>query len=283
MKRVMLLALAMLMLLSLSALAEEEVVSIPSPGGWEIPATVSMPEGEGPFPFVVMFHGTGSTRDEAGDGYKMLAPKLAEAGIASIRFDFVGFGDSTGDSKDYTYTSGMNDGIACIEYMQSLPQIAGERVGVLGWSQGGSVAMLTAGRYLDGAGIKSMVTWAGAVDMSFYEADKYDEAAENGYAVWEFDWRDPVETSLAWYDEVRSIDLAEELKNYKGAALAIAGTEDDVVPLSDLDTITGACPGEKVEKWLLEGADHTYCVFTGDLSIYDQLAEKTVQWYADTL
>ena len=239
MKRVMLLALAMLMLLTLSALAEEEVVSIPSPGGWEIPATVSMPEGEGPFPFVVMFHGT--------------------------------------------YASGMNDGIACIEYMQSLPQIAGERVGVLGWSQGGSVAMLTAGRYLDGAGIKSMVTWAGAVDMSFYEADKYDEAAENGYAVWEFDWRDPVETSLAWYDEVRSIDLAEELKNYKGAALAIAGTEDDVVPLSDLDTITGACPGEKVEKWLLEGADHTYCVFTGDLTIYDQLAEKTVQWYADTL
>ena len=35
-----------------------------------------------------------------------------------------------------------------------------------------------------------------------------------------------------------------------------------------------------VSRWLRM---HTYCVFTGDLTIYDQLAKKTVQWYANTL
>ena len=278
MKKVLMLVLA-LTLVCVSALAAEEVVSIPGER-WDIPATVCIPDGEGPFPFVVMFHGTGSNRDEAGGGYAMLAPKLAAAGIASARFDFVGSGDSKGDYRDYTLTSGMGDGEKVIEYMQSLPQIAGDRIGVLGWSQGGTVAMLTAGR---DERVKSMVTWAGAVDMSFYEADKYETAKKDGYAEVAFEWREPLNFSLDWFEEVRNIKIADELKNYKGAVLAIAGSLDDVVPLTDLDTIVSACRSEKAQKYLIEGADHTFCVFTGDLTLYDQLAKATTDFFAETL
>ncbi len=269
----------MLMLPALLALGEETVVMIQGES-WEIPATICMPEGDGPFPFVVMYHGTGSSRDEAGNGYAMLAPKLAEAGIASVRFDFVGNGDSTGDYVNYTLTSGMADGDAVIAYMQAMDKIDAERVGVLGWSQGGTVAMLAAGR---NPLIKSLVTWAGAVDMSFFNAELYDEAKANGFAVMEFEWRTPLNISIAWFDEVCEIKIAEELKNYQGAALAMAGSLDDVVPLTDMDVIIAACPTDVKEMVLLEGADHTFNVVTGDLSAYEALAGKTVEWFKDTL
>ncbi len=257
----------------------EEIVSIQGEK-WEIPATICMPDGNGPFPLVIMYHGTASSRDEAGGGYKMLAPKLADAGIASVRFDFVGNGDSKGDYKDYTLTSAYKDGESVIDYMLKNDKIDSKRIGVLGWSQGGTIAMLTAGR---DSRVKSMVTWAGAVDMSSYLADKYDEAKKNGFARVEFDWRTPLNFSLAWFDEVRSTDVAKELSNYKGAALAMAGTKDTTVPLTDLDKIVAACKGSPVKKELIDGADHTFNVFTGDLTAYNKLSDETVKFFTETL
>ena len=109
MKKFMALFLALMFaLLCTAVMAEgstESVVSIPN-GDHEVPATVCMPSGEGKFPVVVMLHGTGSNRDEAGNGYKMAAPVLAEKyGIATVRIDFMGSGDSTADYTGYTFES----------------------------------------------------------------------------------------------------------------------------------------------------------------------------------
>ncbi len=280
MKKALSLVLVLLMLIPAAlSLAEETVDLIPGES-WEIPATICLPEGDGPFPFVVMYHGTGSSRDEAGDGYKMLAPMLAEAGIASVRFDFVGNGDSKEDYVNYTLTSGMEDGNTVIAYMQAMSQIDPERVGVLGWSQGGTVAMLAASR---NPAIKSLVTWAGAVDMSFFIDSQYEDAKANGFTVMDLGWRSPLNLSVNWFEEVHSIKIAEELAAFKGATLALAGSLDDVVPLTDLDLIMESVGGEVREKALIEGADHTFNVFTGDLTLYNELAEKTVQWFKDTL
>ena len=85
MKKVLSLVCVLLLCAALipAAVAEEAaytetVVSIPN-GDHDIPATVCVPNGEGKFPAVVMLHGTGSNRDEAGNGYKMAAPVLAES------------------------------------------------------------------------------------------------------------------------------------------------------------------------------------------------------------
>lgn len=265
---------------TMAAQAAEETVMVEGEGR-QIPVTVSLPDGDGPFPFVVMYHGTGSNRHEAGNGYDMLAPKLAAAGIASARFDFAGNGDSTADYKDYTPTGGMDDGLAVIEHMRGLDQIADDRLGVLGWSQGGYVAMLTAARHPE---VKSVVTWAGAIDMSGAFAEKFEEAQKNGFAVLEFDWRTPLNASLEWFEQVRDINVAAELANYPGAVLAINGSNDTVVPPATADGIVAAsAAAAKKEKAIVEGADHTFNVFSGDLSAYEKLATLTVDWFKSTL
>ena len=95
-----------------------------------------------------MLHGTGSNRDEAGNGYKMAAPVLAEKyGIATVRIDFMGSGDSTADYTGYTFESAVSDAVAAANYAQDARTTSTrEHIGVMGWSQGGTDALLCAAR-----------------------------------------------------------------------------------------------------------------------------------------
>lgn len=265
--------------LPVAALAGEETVMIQG-SQRTIPATITLPDGPGPFPFVVMYHGTGSNRHEAGNGYDLLAPKLAEAGIASARFDFAGSGDSPVDYKEYTFSSGIADGQDVIAHMRGLEQIDDARLGLLGWSQGGTIAMLAASRQGD---VHSVVTWAGALDMSGAFSDLRAEAEKNGFAVLNFEWRTPLNLSLEWFDEAASTDVAAELANYKGAVLAIAGDKDTVVPPATTDAIGAAAGGADKSKSIIAGADHTFNIFSGDMAAFNQLIAETVDRFKTTL
>ena len=72
-----------------SSYAEEET-TIGSPD-WRLPATLTVPAGDGPFPAVVLVHGSGpNDRDEtlgANKPFKDLAAGLASRGIAVLRYD----------------------------------------------------------------------------------------------------------------------------------------------------------------------------------------------------
>ena len=275
------LGLALFMLLSCSALAfadeakyTEEVVLIDG-ADYQIPATVTLPVGEGPFPAVVMLHGTGSNRDEAGGGYAVAAPILSEKyGLATIRIDFPGNGDSKADA------------VAAANYMGSLDNIKEDAIGVMGWSQGGTDALLACGWEPDV--FKSCVTWAGAPDMTlddFFTQADYDEAKENGFFVMEFDWRDSLNVSRQWCDDVANTDvLAEFAKGYTGPVLAIAGKEDTTVDPEWSNKIVAASTNEKSETYFIDGMDHTFNVFTEeDFASLCDAVDATGAFFAATL
>ena len=180
MNKLLALLTVLCLMLTGTALAEapaftETVISIPN-GDHEIPATVCMPAGEGKFPAVVMLHGTASNREEAGNGYKMAAPVLAEKyGIATIRIDFMGNGDSTADYMGYTFDSAVSDAVAAANYMKTLENVNADKIGVMGWSQGGTDALLAAAWHPEI--FSSVVTWAGAPSMmldGFFDEKMYE-------------------------------------------------------------------------------------------------------------
>ena len=247
----------------------------------DIPAVICIPEGDGPFPIVVMLHGTGSDKSEAGGGYLLAAPALAEAGIASVRFDFIGNGESTADYIDYNFTSAVDDTNIAFAYAASLPRIDGHRAGIMGWSQGGTIALLAAG---ENPAYKSVVCWAGAPDLSGVGSlEAYEIAKQNGYYELTFEWRTPLKLGLQWFDEVYGTDVLQVFSNSTAPVLAINGALDTVVDPVNAQRIVDASRSNESEVLLIEGADHTFNIFTGDTTAFDQLIGATVDWFVKTL
>lgn len=260
----------------------EKDVLIPC-GDIEISATLSMPAhqpGE-KVSCVVMMHGTGSNREEAGGGYALLAPALAEAGIASLRFDFPGSGDSTASYQLYTNAEAVKEAGVCFDWLASLADIDKKRVGVMGWSQGGTDALLAAARDKRFA---SVATWAGSLDLSTMVTDKMrEEAAAKGYAVMEFEWRDSLELSQNWIEQVDRDDVLAEAAGIRVPVLMIHGSDDNVVPPSDGRRVVEAAKNPLNEWYIIDGADHTFRIFTDDKRCVEALLEKTVSWFKETL
>ena len=291
MKKFLVLLMALCMMLSGMALAEapaytETIVSIPN-GDHEIPATVCVPAGEGKFPAVVMLHGTASNREEAGNGYKMAAPVLAEKyGLATIRIDFMGNGDSTADYMGYTFDSAVSDAVAAANYMKGLENVDAENIGVMGWSQGGTDALLAAAWHPEI--FTSVVTWAGAPDMmldGFFSEELYAEAKKNGFFTMTFDWRDPLNVSLEWCDDVANTDvLAEFTKGYTGPVLAVHGTADTTVDPEWSNKIVAASSNAASATHFIEGMDHTFNVFVEpEFTALYNAVDATGAFFADTL
>jgi len=96
-------------------------------------------------PVLIMITGSGlQNRDEEAFGHKpfaVIADALARNGIASLRYDDRGFGQSTGDIKNCTVSDLKNDAKAGIDLLRK----RFKRVGVLGHSEGGTLAMMLAG------------------------------------------------------------------------------------------------------------------------------------------
>ena len=96
-------------------------------------------------PVLVMVTGSGlQNRDEEFSGHKpfaVIADAFARAGIATLRYDDRGFGESTGDVVLCTTEDLKNDALAGVKLLRD----RFERVGVIGHSEGGTIALMLAG------------------------------------------------------------------------------------------------------------------------------------------
>jgi uncharacterized protein len=110
----------------------------------QLSGTLSLPNGEGPFPAVVLVSGTGhNTRDEDVWGHKIflvLANALNRKGFAVPRYDKRGVGGSSGDYDAATTADFASDAEAAVAWLKTQAQIDTNRVGVLGHSEGGIIA-----------------------------------------------------------------------------------------------------------------------------------------------
>ncbi|MBR5100236.1 MAG: alpha/beta fold hydrolase [Bacteroidales bacterium] len=107
--------------------------------------TLTLPEGcSRKTPVLVMVTGSGlQNRDEEIFEHKpfaVIADALARAGIATLRYDDRGFGESTGDAVSCTTEDLKNDALAGIKLLRE----RFDRVGVIGHSEGGTIALMLA-------------------------------------------------------------------------------------------------------------------------------------------
>jgi pimeloyl-ACP methyl ester carboxylesterase len=122
-------------------------------GDIKLAGTLTIPEGPGPFPAVVMITGSGpQDRDEALLGHKpflVISDHLTRNGIAVLRVDDRGVGGSTGSVDTATTADFAQDALAGVRFLKQHAKIAPDRVGLVGHSEGGVVAPLAASQSTD--------------------------------------------------------------------------------------------------------------------------------------
>jgi uncharacterized protein len=132
-----------------------EEVTYPS-GGMVLAGTLTLPPTDGRHPVVVLVSGSGpQDRDETFGGgiaiksFKLLADALTRQGIAVLRYDERGIGQSGGDFASATTSDFADDAEAGIAYLLTREDIDPNQIGLLGHSEGGLVAAMLGARNAD--------------------------------------------------------------------------------------------------------------------------------------
>jgi alpha-beta hydrolase superfamily lysophospholipase len=175
-----------------------EEVTVQTPAGLSLSGTLTLPRLEsGSGPAVVTITGSGQQdRDErilGVGGYRPfweLADTLARIGISTLRLDDRGINDSDPGPEDATFVDYADDIRAALDYLRSRPEVDGQRLALVGHSQGGLIAplvaadvpslcgivLLAAPAYV-GARVMEAQRWAD-LDPRYVKVDEREEAVE---------------------------------------------------------------------------------------------------------
>ncbi|HCL90245.1 MAG TPA: alpha/beta hydrolase, partial [Candidatus Atribacteria bacterium] len=127
---------------------EEEVAYENKEAGITLAGTLTLPSGKGPSPVVLLISGSGpQDRNETIYNHRpflVLADYLTRQGIAVLRVDDRGVGESTGDFSQATSEDFASDVLAGIEYLKTRKEINPEQIGLIGHSEGGLIAPMVA-------------------------------------------------------------------------------------------------------------------------------------------
>src|SRR5688500_533164 len=120
---------------------EEVAFDNPAAPGVRLAGTLTLPEGEGPFPAAILLTGSGpQDRDEAMLEHKpfaVIADHLTRNGIAVLRYDDRGTAKSTGDYAAALSTDHASDANAAFAWLATRPEIRRDAIGFIGHSEGG--------------------------------------------------------------------------------------------------------------------------------------------------
>lgn len=182
-------------------------------GDITLAGTLTLPNEGDKFPGVVLVVGSGMLdRDESMFGHKahlLLADALSRQGFAVLRYDKRGVGASTGGHCTDPTAQLAGDAMAAVRYLASRPEVDASRVGILGHSEGGIIAIMNAAQYPDE--IAFIVSMAG-VGLPHYE-----------YAL-----------TTKWdIERVMGINRDEAEKRFYEKVYAIIGTERDTTVMRE--------------------------------------------------
>ena len=272
--------------------AEEEVSF--ANGDAVLQGTLVLPEGyTRKTPVLIMVTGSGQqNRDEEIFEHKpfaVIADALARAGIATLRYDDRGVGGSTGDVAGSTTEDFKNDALAGIELLKK----RFDRVGVIGHSEGGTIALMLAAEgkadfivSLAGMAVSGRETLLWQYRRAFVQAGIPEESID-----------DYLEAALKqdqspWMKYFLTIDTRPLLGRITCPVLALNGTLDmQVEHESNLGALRAGLPSNpKTRIEALEGLNHLFqhCK-TGDATEYRSIEETfapealeiIIQWLSD--
>ena len=212
---------------------------------------------------VVLIHGGGVTREEGGF-FTRLADGLAEAGVASLRFDLRGHGQSEGRQEELTLSSILNDIRAMLAFVRETTNA--QEVTLLGASFGGGICAYYAAQRPDD--VSRLVLFNPQLDYKkrtidsrpYWTADVIsDEAAAELTQHGAIQFTPTLRHGRPMLNEVFWLRPHEALGDVQAPTLIVHGTGDTLVPFESSKSAVSQfrAPCQLVE---IDGAQHGFAV-----------------------
>lgn len=249
--------------------------------GQKIFGVMHRPLTKAPCPAVLICHGLGGHKVGKHRLYVHLAHRLASIGIAALRIDFRGSGDSEGEFIDMTIESELSDALKALNYLQNDPSIDHDKIAIFGRSFGGVIAVLAAHHHKQ---IKSMALWAPVFSGDQWKeqwemlktAKLSDERKEEMMSI------EGMKPGIKFFQQLLALDLSAEMHALNGLPLLhIHGQKDTLVTTRHAEKYVDARQEAKAKSkfLLLSNTDHDFSHAAERASAL----EESVKWFNKTL
>ncbi len=206
------------------------------------------------YPGVILYHGFSGDRMEPGFMFVRFSRLLADHGIASVRFDFLGSGESDGSFTDMTFSNEVKQASLIMDYFKNLDVIDEHNIILLGLSMGGALAGYLAG--IRSSELSGLVLWAPAGEMRLF-IEKREEKIESGEITDDIMDISGLRLGETFIEDARQVNVFEKTAAYTGKALIVHGTGDTVVPVAVSKGYLQLF-GDRADLVLVDEADHTF-------------------------
>lgn len=249
--------------------------------GGQIMGVLHRPAGVDHAPVVVVCHGFASSKHGSNRCYVTLAEYLARQGIATLRFDFRGSGDSEGVLSEISFEDLIADGVAVLEAIEDMEGIDAERIGLFGASLGGAIAVLAAARTQKA---KAVVLWAPVASGELWFRDFLMHHPEYLHV-------DPskilstyrgIQLNDAFRNEFKNMHACKACRELIDAAVLVMQSEkDETVSIAHLEAFRQACAGLDSPTRFVRYPDGEHSLgFSPD---FPAVLEETKQWFEQYL
>jgi hypothetical protein len=215
--------------------------------------TLDLPPGKGPFPAIVMGHGSGRvSRDQLG----WASRHFTELGFAVLRFDKRGVGESTGTfvfvgtrDSPWVFPQLASDVAAGVRFLRTRREIDAKRIGLFGASQAGWILPLAAQQL---GGVAFIILWSGPV-CSVGQEMFYSDIVENTSR--------PVadgNDAMPRFHGNSGFDPVPVLASSETPSLWLLGLDDHSIPVqTTLENLARLKAGGRPFEWhTYQGLDH---------------------------
>lgn len=245
--------------------------------GKKIFGVIHHPHVENP-PIVVIMHGFASSKVGTNRSWVYMAEALTKAGIAVLRFDFRGAGDSEGSLTEMDLDGYLSDALVAADVVKSRGY---RRMGFFGSSLGGAVSVLTAARL---GGVDSLALWAPVASgqlwaQDFIECNKHLDSSNLEEMLTSYHG---VQLHPKFKEQFGQMVPFEEVKELTDVPLLhLQGENDTTVSVRHQKAYQKSREGASAPSRFIcyPDIDHNL----GFEPVLPEVIEETVQWFQKTL
>jgi len=242
-------------------------IQFPNDEGKMLAARLELPVNQHPHSYALFAHCFTCSKNLS--AVRHISTALHQSGVAVLRFDFTGLGESEGDFVDTNFSSNVEDLLAAAKYLAEnyeAPSL------LIGHSLGGAAVLCAATELSE---VKAVATIGAPFDpehVSHLLGDSIDEIETRGLAEVNIGGR-PFTVKKQFLEDIRSNKISEKIKNLKKALLIMHSPQDRTVNIDNAARLytTAMHPKSFIS---LDGADH----LLGDKMDAQYVGESIASW-----